>query len=296
MPTLNLNCTPSFAASAASAVVNIWQSPVSSCGKRRPPAILSFTGGERRLGGDAAVAIQHFIGHAILLRARRCRRRCRRAAPACGTAAACPGCARRSGCRSRRAGAQAVAAVFGDRDHPALVDGVARGGAVAQHLDQPPPHHGIRIGTDHQRAVLHQQPLDRLDGNAGSGPGRGIARRHFAGIGKARLQRRRGLAVDHRHLVAGARKIVGRGDADDATAEDQDFHALSAPAAPCRFERLGLRDGGSNYQATCLMTSDRIDTMSSIWLRSTIRGGDIASESALLRRYRPLFQHSTMTS
>ena len=41
MPVLNLNCTPSFAASLASACVNMWQSPVSSCGKRSPPTNLT---------------------------------------------------------------------------------------------------------------------------------------------------------------------------------------------------------------------------------------------------------------
>ncbi len=100
--------------------------------------------------GSAAMQpsrIEHFVGHAVLLRAPRCRRRCRRAASACGTAAACPGCARHSGMpvspRSARRQSRLYSAM---RHHPALVDGVARRRAVAQHLEQPRPH-----GTD--RAV-----------------------------------------------------------------------------------------------------------------------------------------------
>src|SRR5262249_3422985 len=74
--------------------------------------------------------------------------------------------------------------------------------------------------------MLHQKPFDRLDRHAGAGPGRGIARRHLAGIGKGRLESRRRLTVNDRHLMAGTREIVSRSAADDAAAEDQDFHAL----------------------------------------------------------------------
>ena len=40
----------------------------------------------------------------------------------------------------------------------------------------------------------------------------------------------------------------------------------------------------SKDQATRLIASPRIETISSIWLFSTIRGGDIAKESPLMRR------------
>ena len=231
IPTLKAKRTPSFSASSASACVNMWQSPVSSCGNRSPPAILSWYGGERRLRGDAAVAIEHLKGHAILLEHRdvvggavelgRVAEQLQRAALALVIANA--------GLAAQRA--QAVAAVFGDRDHAALVDRIARRGAVAQHLHQPDPHHGIELGPDHQRTVLHQQPLDRLDRHAGPGPWRGIAGRHLAGIGEAGLQRRLRLTVDDRHLVAGFGEVIGRGDADDAAAENQDFHD---PSCSCR--------------------------------------------------------------
>ena len=47
--------------------------------------------------------------------------------------------------------------------------------------------------------------------------------------------------------------------------------------------RINSRNGENNYQATRLMASPRIETISSIWLRSTIKGGDIAKESPLVR-------------
>ena len=49
-----------------------------------------------------------------------------------------------------------------------------------------------------------RQPLDRLDWHARAGPGRRIARRDFAGVAVTRFERRGGLTVHHRDLVAGA--------------------------------------------------------------------------------------------
>ena len=185
MPVLNLNCTPSFAASAASACVNMWQSPVSSCGKPQPADELVLRGGEPRLGGDAAGRIEHLVRHAILLEHRDVvagavellllAEQLQRALAALVIFDADLGAQR----------AQAVAAVFGDRNHPALVDGVALCRAVAQHLQPPDPHHRIELGPDHQRAVPHQQPFDGFHRHAGAGPGRGIAGRDLAGIGES---------------------------------------------------------------------------------------------------------------
>ena len=231
MPTLKAKRTPSFSASSASACVNMWQSPVSSCGKRKPAGDLVRHVSQCRLGGNAAGAIEHLERHAILLEHRdivggvvelgRIAKQLQRAALALVIANADLAAQR----------AQAVAAVFGDRDHPPLVDRIALRRAVAQHLQQPDPHHGIELRPDHQRAVLHQQPFDRLDRHAGPRPWRGIAGRHLAGIGKAGLQRRLRLTVDDRYLMAGLGEIIGRGDADDATAENKDFHD---PSCCCR--------------------------------------------------------------
>ena len=193
----------------------------------KPAGELFLDAGQRRLDRDAALAAQHLVRHAILLEhgdvfagavelrlvAEQLQRALRALVILNADVAAQV--------------AQAIAAVFRDRDHPALVDRIARAGAVAQHLEQPDPHHGVELRPDHQRAVLHQQPFDRLHRHAGAGPWRGVAGRHFAGIGKRGLQRRFGLTVDDRHFVAGTGEVVGRGDTDDTAAEDQNFHAWS---------------------------------------------------------------------
>ena len=136
---------------------------------------------------------------------------------------------------------QAVAAVFGDRNHPALVDGVALRRAVAQHLQAPDPHDRIELGPDHQRAMPHQQPFDGFHRHARPRPGRGIAGRDLAGIGERGFLRGLRLAVDDRYLMAGARQIIGSGDADDATAENDDFHD------PSRIRRGVARRGRSSF-------------------------------------------------
>ena len=190
----------------------------------KPADELDRRRGEPGLRGNAAGRIEHFVGHAILFEHRDIvagavellllAKQLQRALAALVIFDAGLGAQR----------AQAVAAVFGDRNHPALVDGVALCRAVAQQLQHPPPHHGIELGPDHQRPVPHQQPFDGFHRHAGAGPGRGIAGRHLAGIGERSFLRGLGLAVDDRHLMAGARQIIGRGDADDATAENNDFH------------------------------------------------------------------------
>jgi len=59
----------------------------------------------------------------------------------------------------------------------------------------------------------------------GAAPRAGEARTDAAGIAKTCFERRAGLAVDDRHLVAIAGKIMGAGYSDDTCAQDQDFHA-----------------------------------------------------------------------
>ncbi len=121
---------------------------------------------------------------------------------------------------------QAVARIFGDTHHAALVARIADPGAVAQHGEH--PAHGGRIdGRAHdQRSMFHEQPLQRLLRDAGRGPRRGITRRHFAGIGETGLQSGAGLAVEDRDLMAGFRQIPGGGDADHTGAENNDLHSV----------------------------------------------------------------------
>ena len=73
-------------------------------------------------------------------------------------------------------GAQAIAAVFGQAHHAALVEGVPGLGAIAQHRQAPAPHRRVEHRPDHQRAVLHEHPLDGLERYAGAGPRRRITR------------------------------------------------------------------------------------------------------------------------
>jgi len=120
--------------------------------------------------------------------------------------------------------AQAVAAVFSQTHHPLLVDGVARRGAVGERRERPAQEGQVDVRPDDERPVVHRQPLDRLQRYAGARPRRRITRRDFARVGEARLERRLGLAVDDRDLMAGERQLPRRGDADDAGAENQDPH------------------------------------------------------------------------
>jgi hypothetical protein len=180
----------------------MWQSPVSS-------------------GRNAAGAVQDLIGHAILLEHGNVAagviellllaEQLQRAAALLVIVNADVG----------TKGAQAIAAIFGDRDHPALVDRIARIGAVAQHLGHEDPHRGIQLGADHQRAMGHQKPFDRLHRHAGAGPGRGVAGRDLPGIGKGGFKRDIGLAVDDGDRMAGFGEIIGGRHADDAAAENE---------------------------------------------------------------------------
>lgn len=89
----------------------------------------------------------------------------------------------------------------------------------------PAPHGGVEYGLDDQWAVLHQKPLDGLDGHAGSGPGGRVAGRHFTCVDVTGFERRPGLALDHRDLVPCLGEVVGGGGANHADAEDGDFSA-----------------------------------------------------------------------
>src|ERR1700675_612291 len=101
-------------------------------------------------------------------------------------------------------------------------------------------------------------------------------------MGEAGFERRLRLTVDDRYLMAGTGQIIGRGDADDAAAENNDLH--DEPGSCCSTAGICRRLLSSKDQATRLMASPRIETISSIWLRSTIKGGDTATASPLWRK------------
>ena len=126
---------------------------------------------------------------------------------------------------------QHVPAVGGQAHHLFLVGGVARGRAITQHRETP-GHHGRAepVILDDERGVFHEQPFEGLLRHIRRGPGRGIARRNFARIGKARLKRRAAHPVHHGHVMAIKRSIIGGCDAHHACAQNDNFHDfISSP-------------------------------------------------------------------
>ncbi len=119
----------------------------------------------------------------------------------------------------------AVAAVLGNRHHAALVQRIGLLRAVGQHQQGPAPHGGVEHRPDDQRRMLHQHPLDGLDGHARPGPRRAVAGRHLTGVAEAGFQRRAALAVHQFDFVAGSGQVVSRGHTDHTTTEHQNFHA-----------------------------------------------------------------------
>ena len=183
--------------------------------------------GQRRLGGGEGVAIEQLVGHAALFQHRDVARggielglgaeELQRAAAALLVGDAGVGAQR----------AQAVAGVLGDAHHAFLVHRVARARAVGEHLRHPAQLEQAAVGADGERGVALEQPLHRLQRNAGRGPGRGVAGRDLAGVGVAGLERGAGLAVDHGDARTALGQIPRGGGADHAAAEYDHVHFAS---------------------------------------------------------------------
>ncbi len=122
-------------------------------------------------------------------------------------------------------GPDAVAAVLGQPHHALLVDGIALGAAVHQHLPHPLELEQRTVRLDGERGVLLEHPLDGFERHAGRGPGRCIARGDLAGIGKTGPKRGRGLTVDHGDFMAGTGQVPGAGNANYATAKNENAHS-----------------------------------------------------------------------
>jgi hypothetical protein len=116
--------------------------------------------------------------------------------------------------------------ILGQAHHAFLVDGVAVGVAVLEHLPHPLQLEQRAVRADRQRRVALEQPLDGLQRDAGRGPGRGVAGRDLAGVGEAGFQRRPRLAVDHGDVVAAARQIIRGRDADHTAAQHDYSHSV----------------------------------------------------------------------
>jgi hypothetical protein len=100
----------------------------------------------------------------------------------------------------------------------------ARGGALAKEAQAPQPLLRVGAQAEEQRCVFLAQPLEHLQRCAGVGPGLGVADRHLPAVGEAGFGGGRGLAVDHGDVVALLAQEMGRGDAEQAGAEDEDSH------------------------------------------------------------------------
>ncbi len=210
---------------------------------------------QRRLDADAAIAVEDFIGNAIggkrldvLARGVElglCPEQLQRALHALvvGNAGFCAQCGKRN------------AAIVGEPQHAALADRIALRRAIRKHLDHPANPGGIDFRAQDQRRVLHEQPLHCLHWDAGCRPGRAIAERDFAGIGKARFQRRSWLTVNDRHVMSAPGKLIGRGDADDAGAENNNFHDFPIGWEPTRLlaivPKIAVAEAGQDLVRNC---------------------------------------------
>ena len=207
--------------------MNFWQSPVSSFGQAQAARQLVRYRGERGFGLEQLGGRQQFERHVrvlqhgdvlrgaveLLLRAEHLQR-------AAGAAFVID-----AGVRAQRL--QAVAAVFGEAHHAALVDRIALLRAVLQHLPHPLQLERGAVEADRERRVLLEHPLDGLQRHARRRPWRRVARRNLAGIGEARFERGAGFTVDHRDFVARAGEVIGARDADDAASQNDDTHEFS---------------------------------------------------------------------
>ena len=69
--------------------------------------------------------------------------------------------------------------------------------------------------------------LEHLGRHAGCGPGCDVAWRHQAGIGKTGFLGSGPASLQHGDFVPVTGQLVGRGDADDAGANDCNLHLRS---------------------------------------------------------------------
>ena len=92
--------------------------------------------------------------------------------------------------------------------------------AVAQELQPPAPLRRVGAQAKQQRRVFLRHPFQRLQRDAGLGPGRRMVGRDLAAVGEAGFQARPFAPVQDLHVVAGLAQVPGRGDADHAGPQD----------------------------------------------------------------------------
>ena len=247
------NSTPKPSAAAASCCVNRWQSPVSSLGKRRPPLSRSFTRPNAGSARASSSRSEQFERHAELaqhgdiacgrVQLRLAAKQLQRSEAAL--------LVRQPGLLAKAS--QHVAAVLGQAHHALLVQRVVRARALREHARHPAQLAQRTVGTDAQRRMALEHPLQCLQWNAGRRPRRGIAGRYLAGVGEACLQRRAAAAVDDLHLGAGARQVIGGADADDAATENHHLH-FDVYLASTECSLLYAPYVSDNHQRSCKLT------------------------------------------
>ena len=119
---------------------------------------------------------------------------------------------------------EAVTAVLGQTYHALLVDGIAAGGTVAQHLRHPQVLIDIGGGLDRQRGVAFQQPFDGFERNAWRCPRRSIAWGHLAGVGKTGFHCNGWLTVHNDNVETGSGQIIGAGSTNNAATQYHNSH------------------------------------------------------------------------
>jgi hypothetical protein len=105
--------------------------------------------------------------------------------------------------------------------HVALEGGVI---ALAQELQAPAPLLPVQLRAEQQGRIVAEHPFEQLGRRMLVGPGLAVAHRDLRRIGKARLQRGVGLAVDDDHFMATFGQVPRGADADDPGAENECFH------------------------------------------------------------------------
>ena len=136
----------------------------------------AFAGaGQSRLGGNAAIGIEHLEWHAVLAQHLDI---LVRIGHLLGSAEQLQGTLGAviigdAGVTAQRI--ELVAAIFCQAHHARFIGLVAFRGAIAQNSETPGNGFGIEQGLDDQRRVAHEQPFERLLRNPRPGPGRRIA-------------------------------------------------------------------------------------------------------------------------
>ena len=108
--------------------------------------------------------------------------------------------------------------------HVALESAVV---ALRQKFQAPQPLVRVQLRAKQQWRVAAKHPFQRLQRGIAVGPGLAVADRDLCCVGKAGLQRRTRLALDHRDFVATFEQMPGGAHANDARTQNDNFHTAT---------------------------------------------------------------------